>query len=272
LENLDMASQRWVLLLVAVGLVTALVHASAGPPGVDPTEAATRTHIDAVLTRLIGLSSDWRERHAAAKELAAIGKPAIGAVCRTAASHSDRYVRNECYELLTNEFAAEPQAIQTVIHAGLRDSDEGIRYLCAFSVGEHKIAEAVGPLREVLKTASDGNPKPMLPLYATAKSLAELGQTDGICLLYHALGSDYYLERYPAHRGFLAISGKSPDDFNGYKFGEVASVSGGVEYFDMGIRSVENAEKKACRFLAIVEYCKWLRKNRPDLAKAIDRN
>jgi hypothetical protein len=270
-----MKNLRAILVFTTTALLAAFVPSIAAPPDVKSAKApaqpkdATQARVDAALARLVGAGHDWRTRQNAADALAAIGNPSIEAICATAVSHTDRDVREKCYELLTEKFLSDDRASQTVMKSGLRDTDRGIRYLCAFRLGEHKVAGAVEPLRQVIDTNNDGKPKDMWPLYAAAKSLAELGRSDGLPLLYHALGSDFYMERYMAHQGFQAISGKSPDDFNGYQFGEGAAVVSGMELFGE-IQSVEDAENKARRFLAIAAYCKWLRTNRPELARVID--
>lgn len=74
------------------------------------------------------------------------------------------------------------------------------------------------------------------------------------------------MQRHLANIGIKAITGKNLNDFDGYDYSEGAFVSGGVEAV-MAFDAVVDSERKARRFQALSSFCKWLKKERPDLYK-----
>jgi hypothetical protein len=179
-----------------------------------------------------------------------------------AEDHENARVRRACFHLLTDSFAKDPWAIQTVIRCGLFDKDDAIRYECTYRIGELKVYQAHRQLRTVLDQSKPGE----MVRFAAAKSLAQLGEADILRILYAAVTDDGYMARQMGNRGLKALSGKTLNDFDGYVFGEGAFVSGGKEaMFEFDAVSI--SEKKALRFRAATSYFKWLRDERPDLYK-----
>jgi hypothetical protein len=80
------------------------------------------------------------------------------------------------------------------------------------------------------------------------------------------LESDWYMDRYIAHLGVKGLAGKSPDDFGGYQYAEGAVVTGGRELVGQ-FDAITRADKKVKRYQAILAFCTWLKKERPDLYK-----
>lgn len=184
------------------------------------------------------------------------------------ASHENDKVRERCHYALWKDFATEPAAINLFIRslkeAGSSDFTNKIRYRCVFNMGTHKIKRAAEVLRHIYENDKD------LRLTA-AKSLAELGYTDGFLTLYDNLGSDRYMPRYQANIGIKALTGKDLNNFAGYSWREHAHVSGGHEIILSGrSRSIGMAEDKANRYRAIVDFRKWLNKEKPKLAVLLD--
>ena len=207
---------------------------------------------------------DWREAAAASQQLRELGAAALPALLE-GTTHHQAQVRRHCFEILLDTFSAEPAAIEAVILELRGDSDDrddlAIRYRCAFSAGSHKIAPAVDALRELYRKGTK------LKLTA-AKSLAELGDPEGFAALYHALGSEWYMERYQANLGIKALTGRDMKDF-GHDWGEGAFVSGGVEARRIGT-TVADAEKVASRYTAIAKFHRWLDDNRPELSELLN--
>ena len=225
----------------------------------SPEPAAADERVDAALHRLVN-AKDWRQEQAAVDELAALGEKATKAVRRAAERHENSKVRLACYHLLTDAFSDDKRSMLTVARSGLRDSDQEVRYLCAFSLGTHRAYAARRRLQAVL----DDNQADERTRLAAAKSLAELGEPDGLKRLFWAAGDDSYMSRYMASLGFKALTGKALEDFEGYQYQEGAFVSGGVEA-KIITEALDSAEVRAKRFSALVAYCKWLKKERPEL-------
>ena len=207
-------------------------------------------------------AEDWRERKAAAAELAALGDDALRVVIRGAEKHENEDVRHACYQILRETFAENQRAVETIYKDGLTDEASRIQYENAFWLGEHKVYASHLRLRRVI---NDESASEQLRLTA-AKSLAELGETDVILQLYDGLSSDRFMPRHLANLGIKALTERTLDDFGDYAYSEGAFVSGGVEaigHFD----AVDVAEKRAKRFAAIAAFSRWLREDRPDLYK-----
>jgi len=210
-------------------------------------------------------AEDWRERDSAAVELGSLGERARNDIVRGASRHENAEVRKACYELLSKQFINHQWAGETMATSGLLDSDEEIRYICAFNLGTNKIYAAHRCLRALMndKSASDR------ARLAAAKSLAQLGEPDVMPRLYRALSSDHYMDRYMANIGIKALSGKDLNDFKGYEYGEGAFVSGGVEaVYDEAPECT--AEKLGKRYMAIASFCRWLREQHPELYKHLE--
>jgi hypothetical protein len=203
-----------------------------------------------------------RDRDAAAGELAAMGEQAILPVHQGAKKHDNIEVRRACYRLLSEPLHKHQWAGETMARYGLHDKDPQIQYLCAFSLGTHKVYEAHRKLRMVMDDKSADHDARL----AATKSLAELGEPDVMGRFFEPLSSDRYMDRYMANIGLKALSGKDLSDFENYDYGEGAFVSGGIEAVrDRNVEGV--AEVRARRYLAIAAYAKWLRENRPELYK-----
>lgn len=106
---------------------------------------------------------------------------------------------------------------------------------------------------------------------SAAKSLAELGDPEGLQLLYQGISSDHYMDRSLGNIGLKAISGRSLDNFEGYRFGEEKNVIGGQE-LQTPFQPIKDSEQKARRFLAIAAYSRWLRDTRPDVYRLVSNS
>ncbi len=157
-----------------------------------------------------------------------------------------------------DRFAADP-AVFAAILAGLNDRDTGFKYTCAFYLGKIGSKAAIQPLRKLLTGRDDW------PRYAAAKSLAQLGEKDQgvLTTLYLGLGNDRYMIRMMSNAGVKAISGKDLNDSK-YDWGEGAAVSGGNEDI-WELRPIHDAELRASRFQAVARFCRWLKKEKPEL-------
>ncbi len=225
--------------------------------------------VDRVLTAFEKLvrsatNGDWQSVAAARKELAALGQKAVLKVTEVARSHGEARVRRDCYELLTDEFAKNERAVDTVIEHGLIDQDLGIRYHCAFLLGDLKVQRADHALRAAFDEATGSDN--VLLRQTLAKSLAQLGEADILLTLFAAVTDDSFMSRHVGNIGLKALSGKNLEDFEKYHYGEGAFVSGGNE-FRVPLDVITSAEKKAQRFQATTAYFKWLKTERPELYK-----
>ena len=211
-------------------------------------------------------STAWQAENAAAKTLVAFGWPAANFFMSMADDQdSSTRLRYSCYYWLTHAFSEDGFVQAQVIRSGLSDPDAEIRYMCAFFLGEHKVYRGFRQLRRAMEQAKTDDSVRL----AAAKSLAQLGEADVLPILYQALGSDRYMERYMANLGIKGLTGKDLNDF-GYNSGEGAFVSGGKESFLLDIHGIEDAEKKSGRFRALADYCKWLKQAYPGYYKYLD--
>jgi hypothetical protein len=216
----------------------------------------------AAFERLVQADDDWRKADAAQKELAAFGKGAVDVVRRGAENHPKERVRLACYDLLIHNFANDPFTPRTLTYSGLSDADQRIRYACAYALGEQKVFAAHRHLRHVMDdTKNDERTR-----LAAAQSLAKLGEGDAIRYLYTGLESDSAVSRHLANLGVKALTGRTLNAFDGYDFFEGATILGGQEAA-MEFDAIVRAEKRMKRYQAILSFCTWLKKERPDLYK-----
>lgn len=209
-------------------------------------------------------TDEWQEVRWHGTHLASFGDPAVKAVAnviRLDRGNLDEETIRDCFQWLLRQFPEHPRTIATAI-GGLRSEARGVRYECTFFLGQHKIYGAHQALRQVLEDLELGE----LTRYTAAKSLAELGEPDVVRTLYEAAGSDAYMCRHMAHLGFIAIAGKSPDDFGDYQYGEGTSIIGGNEY-STPFEAITLADRRAGRYRALADFCAWLKAERPDLYK-----
>ena len=242
-------------------LVVAAALGDDKPPvaAIEPVQTAFNKLVRA------GTGGDWQTVAAARKELASLGDKAVPKLTEAARSHGEASVRRACFELLlTDTFAKDERAIDTVIGYGLRDQDPGIRYVCAFLLGDLKIQRADRALRAAFDGA-EGNDNVFLR-QTLAKSLAQLGKADILLTLFIAVSDDSYMSRYVGNIGLKALSGKNLEDFEKYHYAEGDWCLGGLE-LKIPIDAITCAERKAQRFQAATAYFKWLKSERPDLYK-----
>ena len=117
---------------------------------------------------------------------------AVPKLVEAARSHEAARVRRSCYELLlTDAFAKDERVIDTLVHHGLRDEDAGIRYQCAFLLGDHKVKRADRALRTALDGATGKDDKFLR--YTLSKSLAQLGHADVLPALFAAVSDDAFM-------------------------------------------------------------------------------
>jgi hypothetical protein len=265
-----MISRIWLPLLLSANPMADPIPADITPkPEVKQVET-----LDVAFSRFLAIveknehtSTAWKEQSAAAKALVAFGQPAANSLMRLAEDDERAFVRKAAYYWLRDAFPTDPWVLVTIVRPGLNDSDTGIRYECAFHLGEHKAYGAFRELRQAMKAATDSDA--LYVRLAAAKSLAQLGEADVLPILYDALGSDSYMPRMMANSGIKALTGKNLNDF-GYQYGEGAFVSGGKEAVSLQIDGIGDAEKKANRFRALADWCKWLKAAHPEYYKHID--
>lgn len=114
----------------------------------------------------------------------------------------------------------------------------------------------------------DDPKQPEYVRHAAAKSLAELGEPDVIKQLVEMMQNDRFMARHMGNLGAKALTGRNLEDFNDYKYGEGAFVSGGVEAsFDVAPEHYHSLVAK--RHQALADYCSWLAKERPEIYKHI---
>jgi HEAT repeat protein len=249
-----------------VALLWSLAFAAPSPadkpdlPAVDPVQTA--------FDKLVRAATDtnWPSEAAARKELASLGQEAVPKVTEAARSHGEARVRRACYELLTNAFAKDERAVDTVVRYGLHDQDPGVLYHCAFLLGDLKVHNADRALRAALKGAT-GKDDEFLR-YTLSKSLAQLGEADVLPTLFAAVSDNSFMARHVGNIGLKALSDKNLEDFEGYHYAEGAFVIGGVEV-SSGFGAITSAEKKAQRFQAATAYFKWLKTERPELYRYV---
>jgi HEAT repeat protein len=249
-----------------VALLWTAAFAAAAPadkpdlPSADPAQSTFDKLVRAAT------DTDWPSELAARNELAALGHAAVPKLTEAARSHGKARVRRACYELLTSTFAKDERAVDTVVQHGLHDQDPGIRYYCAFLLGDLKVQRADRALRAALEGAT-GKDDEFLR-YTLSKSLAQLGEADVLPTLFAAVSDNSYMARYVGNIGLKALCGKNLEDFEGYHYAEGAFVIGGLEYA-VPIDAIASAEKKAQRFQAATAYFKWLKTQRPELYRFV---
>jgi HEAT repeat protein len=243
-----------------VALLWSLMFAAAPPA--DKPDLPAVAPVQTAFDKLVRAGMDWPSELAARKELASLGQEAVPKVTEAARGHGEAHVRRACYELLTSAFAKDERAVDTLVRYGLHDQDPGIRYYCAFLLGDLKVHHANRALRAALKGATGKDDE--FFRYTVSKSLAQLGEADVLPTLFAAVSDDSFMARHVGNIGLRALSGKSLEDFEGYHYAEGAFVIGGIEAvspFD----AITSAEKKAQRFQAATAYFKWLKAERPEL-------
>jgi hypothetical protein len=252
-EMRHMASRLRIMvgmLGVALLLLSSTVGAVALPDG-DASKA------QAAFDKLAA-AENWRDAQAAADALGAAGPDAFP-ILLEGTSHKKDLVREHCYNVLMEKFPDASKTIDALIR-GLKDSNQSIRYTCAFHLGEQLAVRAKGPLREVAL-----DPKmDELTRYGAAKSLAEIGQKDVIRILYWGLGSDDFYPRYLSGIGIKALCGKDLTDF-GYGGPTENDMVSAPAVMKSMLRPIEDAEVRAKRWQALADLCKWLKETQPDL-------
>lgn len=236
---------------------------AAEPPADAPAPSAKQDP-DAAFARLVA-ATNWPLESAARQELAAGGREALEKILNAVRfGEHDARVRRACFEVLTEQFAGDERAIEAAINFGLADEDAGIRYGCAFRLGEVKAYAAYHGLRRI----ADDRAADERVRNAAVKSLAQLGEVNVVRPLFELVSSDHAMTRSMGNSGLKALSGKCLDDFEGYNRLEGSFVSGGREampWFD----AITVAEKKAGRYRALAAYFRWLKETRPDLYKYV---
>jgi HEAT repeat protein len=247
------------LLWSPVTSLTALADKS-NPTAADPVQAAFDKLVQAVT------NTDWHSEAEARKELSSLGGKVVPKLIEAARSHAESRVRRVCYEILTGPFAKDDRAIDTVIQFGLKDKEAGIRYSCAFLLGDLKVGRAATALRSAFD-GTTGKDDEFLH-YTLAKSLAQLGQADVLPTLFNAVSDDSSMVRYIGNIGLKALSDKNLEDFEEYHSIEGQWIIGGYE-FATYVEPITLAERKAQRFQAAIAYFKWLKAERPELYKYV---
>ncbi|MHC4398414.1 MAG: M56 family metallopeptidase [Planctomycetota bacterium] len=227
-----------------------------------PADAASTP--EALFRRMVA-ADDWRERRKLAGELAALGEKALPLVIEEAKHGKSDYLRRECYFLLMDPFAGHPKAIETLISHGLKDHYRRISYNCAYHLGTQKAEGAIEALRAAMRDPET----PIYARYAAAKSLAELGQTDCIRMIYEGLGSDSYNLRSMSNTGAKALTGKDLTAFDYPGPTEGAEVIRGQTLM-LPFQPITCAEWKARRFRAIADWSAWLKQEHPKLYEELD--
>lgn len=206
--------------------------------------------------------TDWPAEAEARKALASLGPAVVPKLTEAARGHGEWRVRRSCYEVLTRSFAEDERTVDTLLRHGLLDREPGIRYQSAFYLGDFKIQRAEQALRAAYEQAK-GDENRFLR-FTLAKSLAQLGKADLLPALFGAVSDDAYMSRHVGNIGLKALSGKDLEDFEGYRYAEGASVSGGIEYM-VPFDALTSAEKKALRFKAAAAFFRWLKEEKPEL-------
>ena len=232
------------------------VPSSVTKKSVEGSQQLADSERAAMLFRQLVKADDWRERDSTASLLANMGPVALPRLLE-GTKYTDSSVRQICLQMLRDHFRGDPKTFAASLN-GLKDSNAGIAYECAFFLGKAGNKAAVKPLRELLKHRDD------MQRYAAAKSLAELGDKDVIVTLYWGLGDDNYMPRMLCNVGIKALTGKDLNDFH-YDYGEGACVSGGNEYKDVYPDPIKYAELRVSRFQAMANFCRWLRDDNPQL-------
>lgn len=197
------------------------------------------------------------------KRLATFGEEAIRAVMHALRRGDlDQESTNDCLHWFVRHHPRHEQTVNVVLEYGIPLKDSWIQYESVCFLGDQKVYSAHRTLRRLLAAAESND----LIRAAAARSLAELGEPDVVRSLYTAAESDSFNVRLMAHHGFLALAGKSPNDFNGYSFVEGEAVTGGA-VLSRQFEAIEDAERRAARFRALADFCGWLKAEKPELYK-----
>jgi RNA polymerase sigma factor (sigma-70 family) len=246
--------------VAAAGPVAAAVL-PADPPAAPKVDPGPPDPVRAAFEKLVAADGNWQKERPALDELKALGPKAKDLLVREAERHPKDRIRGHCYELITGQFPADPWVVQQAVR-GLSDPAEAVRSHLADWLGEQKVHASHRRLRFVM-----GDPKNHeRTRLVAAKSLARLGEPDVIRALYTGLESDSAVSRHIANLGVKVLTGKTLNDFGKYDFHEGAIIIGGQEAvgeFD----GVAHADKRMKRYEALLAFCTWLRKERPDLYK-----
>src|SRR5579871_2332853 len=185
--------RRYRFILVMVVLTFGLGSVQAEEEAASTQAAAKQLNPNELFDQLVN-AKDWRERDSAAKQLADSGRRGIDLLRQGAEKNENATVRRTCFETLSHSIEKYPWLGETLARYGLKDSDNEIRYICAFSLGTNKVWSSHRSLRSLMddKTADDRT------RLTAAKSLAELGEPDVIARLYKALSGDFFMDRHIA--------------------------------------------------------------------------
>lgn len=207
------------------------------------------------------LTARERGDRTAVDKLAAFGDEAVALCANRASLSDDRHEQRLLHEFLRRHFPNHPRTIELVVNHGLESDDGSLRYSSLWHVGDALVGSTRERLREILRDEDE------LLLYrlTAAKSLAQLGDPSGLCLLLEGVENPYYMPRYVANTGLKILSGKSLNDFAGYKHGENAHVIGGHEVMFLNEDPGSKARMKAGRYAALAAYLEWLRAERSEL-------
>jgi hypothetical protein len=235
----------------------------------DEKAAPSADGAQAVFDRFVQAASqtDWRAESKAREALVSLGPVVVPKLMDAARGHSEWRVRRSCYELLTRSFAEDERTADTLLRFGLLDQDPGIRYLCAFILGDLKVQRAEQALQTAFATAMGKDDE--FFRFTLAKSLAELGKADGLPVLIAAVSDDSYMSRHVGNIGLKALSGKNLEDFEVYAYAEGSYCLGGFE-LSMAVDTLTAVERKSGRFRAAEAYLKWLKAERPDMYSFVD--
>jgi HEAT repeats len=248
------------ILLAAMCLSLVLTSVSLAednpPPAADAVQAAFDKLVQA------STHTNWPSELEAREELVSLGPVVVPKLTDAARGHIEWRVRRSCYEVLTRSFAEDERTADTLLRHGLLDQHPGIRYLCAFILGDLKVQRAQQALQTAFASATGKDEE--FFRFTVAKSLAQLGKADVLPVLIAAVSDNAYMSRHVGNVGLKALSGKSLEDFEGYIYGEGAVVLGGFE-LSTPVDPLTVVERKSGRFRAAEAYLKWLRAERPEL-------
>ncbi len=243
----------WLILAVVAGFAMQYAYRAFGDPGKDAEKAYEE----------LLAAEDFQQAKAAARKLGSLGETGLPFLLE-GTKRKSATIRLQCYNTLAKKFPKNPESTKAVI-AGLDDSDSSVSYSCAFSLGTNRIAEAKDALIAFRKDTRNGKSG----RFAAAKSLAELGHKEIIVILFVGLGSDIHSRRYLSNIGVKALCGKDLTDFGYEGPYEGDFVSGGV--FRGYGHPIEKAKKRLDRCRAVVDFAVWLKKEKPDIFKELDK-
>lgn len=208
-------------------------------------------------------ATHWRQAKDASEKLGSYGEDALPFLLK-GTKHQDKLIRQFCYEIIQSEFGDYPKGIQAIIN-GLNDDNSMVSYPSAFYLGQHRIKKA----KSALQSCIQDKEKDDRTRYASAKSLAELGEKDVMVMLYIGLGSDDHYTRYLSNIGIKALCGKDLTDF-GYEGPWEGAFVSGPAVMKMKGQPIEKAKRRLDRWQAIVDFLEWLKKDKPKLFNELD--